>query len=106
MYLSPKKQAAITGGLVSISSMGKAIELAGDELTMPQVAEVFSRVLGLPVRFIERPISEAYRVGKESAIMMEWFKRYGYRADINALHVIHPGMMTLGTFLLLMILRY
>ncbi len=31
--------------------------------------------------------------------MMEWFKRYGYRADINALHVIHPGMMTLETWL-------
>jgi uncharacterized protein YbjT (DUF2867 family) len=79
--------------------MGKAIELAGDELTMPQAAEVFSRVLGLPVRFIERPISEAYSVSKESALMMEWFNRHGYRADIRALHVLHPGMMTLEIWL-------
>ncbi len=79
--------------------MGKAIELAADELTMPQAAEVFSRVIGRPVRFIERPISEAYRVSKESALMMEWFNRHGYRADIRTLRVLHPGMMTLETWL-------
>jgi len=79
--------------------IGKAMELAGDEMTMPQAAEVFSRVLGLPVRFVERPIAGADRVSKESAVMMEWFNRHGYRADIRALRVLHPGMMTLEAWL-------
>lgn len=79
--------------------MGKAIELAGDELTMVRVAEVFSRVIGRKVRFVEQPISELRSISKERALMMEWFNRQGYRADIKALRALHPGLMTLETWL-------
>jgi uncharacterized protein YbjT (DUF2867 family) len=79
--------------------LGKAIELAGDELTMPQAAEVFSRVLGRPIRFIEQPIGRVRSASREAALMMEWFDLHGYRADIRALRTLHPGLMTLETWL-------
>ena len=34
--------------------IGKALEIAGDSLTMPQVADAFTRVTGQPVRFVKR----------------------------------------------------
>jgi uncharacterized protein YbjT (DUF2867 family) len=79
--------------------LGKAIELAGDELTMPQAAEIFSRVLGRPVRFIEQSIEKVRSASREAALMMEWFNLHGYRADIRALRTLHPGLMTLETWL-------
>src|SRR6516165_3822058 len=36
--------------------LGKELEIAGSELTNPQAAEVFSRVLGKPVRFQKLPM--------------------------------------------------
>ena len=39
--------------------IGKALELAGDELTITQTVEVFSRVIGRPVQFIEMPLEQA-----------------------------------------------
>jgi uncharacterized protein YbjT (DUF2867 family) len=79
--------------------VGKAIELAGDELAMAGAAEVFSRVVGRPVRFMEQPMSQLRKISKERALMMEWFNRQGYRADIKALRVLHPGLMTLEAWL-------
>ncbi len=79
--------------------MAKAIELAGDQLTMPEAAAVFSKVMGRPVRFVEQPIGELWRISRESAIMMEWFNRQGYRADIRALRTLHAGLMTLEWWL-------
>ncbi len=79
--------------------VAKAIELAGDQLTMPEAAAAFSKVLGRPVRFVEQPIGELWRISRESAIMMEWFNRHGYRADIRALRTLHAGLMTLEWWL-------
>ncbi len=72
--------------------IGRAFELAGDELTMPQVAEAFSRVLGRTVRFVEQPIEQVRSFNKEYAVMFEWFNREGYKADIAALRALYPGL--------------
>lgn len=39
--------------------IGKMVELAGDEPTMPQVVDVMSRVLGRPVYYNEMSIKQA-----------------------------------------------
>ncbi len=72
--------------------IGRAFELAGDELTMPQVAEAFSRVLGRTVRFVEQPIEQVRSFSKEYAVMFEWFNREGYKADIASLRALYPGL--------------
>lgn len=79
--------------------IGKAIEIAGDELTMPQQAEIIGRVIGRPVRYVQtRPEGEWNR-GEEAAKMTRWFDEEGYRADIPALRKLHPGLMNLETWL-------
>ncbi|CAM5547228.1 MULTISPECIES: NmrA/HSCARG family protein [Streptomyces] len=70
--------------------IGRHLELAGDEITFPDVAEIYERVTGTPTRFEAQPIEER---------MFEWFAEAGYRADIPALRGLHPALMTFEEFL-------
>lgn len=73
--------------------IGCAIELAGDEMSMPQAADAFSRVLGRPVRFVEQPIEQVHGFSPEMAVMFEWFNQKGYAADIPALRALYPPLL-------------
>ncbi|MCB9558151.1 MAG: NmrA/HSCARG family protein [Deltaproteobacteria bacterium] len=64
---------------------GRAIELAGDEVTMAQAAAVLGRALGRDIRFVEHPIAAVRAQSEDMALMLEWFERVGYGADIPAL---------------------
>lgn len=79
--------------------MGKAIEIAGDAQTGPQVAETMARVTGQPVRFVELPLEQVRSFNTEMADMMAWFNDHGYNADIPALRKLLPGLLTLEQFL-------
>jgi uncharacterized protein YbjT (DUF2867 family) len=79
--------------------VGKAIEIAGDELTMPQTVEVFSRVIGRPVRFIEQLLEQVRSFDPNLAKLAEWLNDEGFRADIPALRAVYPDLMTLETCL-------
>ena len=59
---------------------------AGSELTNPQAAEVFSRVLGKRVEFVEMPIP----ADKEYFQMFNWFNDAGFQANIDALRQRYP----------------
>jgi uncharacterized protein YbjT (DUF2867 family) len=56
--------------------IGKSIDLAGDELTEPQVAEVFSRVIGRPVRLTES--QGPWSNNPEAEKMRRWMNDVGY----------------------------
>jgi uncharacterized protein YbjT (DUF2867 family) len=62
---------------------GRSIDLAGDELTIPEAAAVFSRALGRDVEFVRVPIEEVRKWSDDFAIMLEWFDAVGYDADIQ-----------------------
>ena len=64
---------------------GKAIELAGDAVTMPQAAEILGKGLGKKIEFVRLPIEEVRKNNADFAIMLEWFDRVGYNADIDGL---------------------
>lgn len=72
---------------------GKALELAGDELTMPQVARLLSQRLGRTVEYVPVPVAQVREKDPEAAIMFEWFDQQGYQADIEHLRVIHPQLL-------------
>src|SRR5262249_32982200 len=71
--------------------VGLKLEIAGSELTNPQAAEVFSRVLGKRVKFQKLPLFMVRLVlGKEIHQMFKWFNEAGVKADIPALRAKYP----------------
>jgi uncharacterized protein YbjT (DUF2867 family) len=64
---------------------GRAIDIAGDAVTMPEAARVMGHVLGRPITFVEVPIDEVRKNSEDVAIMYEWFGSTGYDVDIQAL---------------------
>jgi uncharacterized protein YbjT (DUF2867 family) len=71
--------------------VGLKLEIAGSELTNPEAAEVFSRVLGKPVKFRKLPLPVVRLfLGKEFYQMFRWFNRAGFKADIADLRRRYP----------------
>ncbi|RAY12941.1 NmrA/HSCARG family protein [Actinomadura craniellae] len=79
--------------------IGKKIEIAGDELTARQIAEVFTKVDSIPTRFERQPIEELRVEAEEVANMFDWFNEKGYQADIAMLRERYPELLTLETWL-------
>ncbi|WP_394823921.1 NmrA/HSCARG family protein [Pendulispora albinea] len=79
--------------------LGRAIELAGDALTMTELASTFQRATGIPTRFESQPTAQLRAFSEELASMFEWFDAKGYAADIPALRGLYPGLTTLETWL-------
>ncbi len=63
----------------------REIDLAADELTIPDAVMHLSRGLGRNISFVEIPMSEVRKNSKDFAIMLEWFERVGYDVDIPSL---------------------
>jgi uncharacterized protein YbjT (DUF2867 family) len=79
--------------------IGKEIDIAGDEMTMTEAAEVFSRVIGGTVRYAEWPAENLWGTNLDIMTMYDWLNNAGYNVDIQALKSIYPRMMTLETWL-------
>jgi uncharacterized protein YbjT (DUF2867 family) len=73
--------------------IGQAIDIAGDELTIPQVARKLSNVIGHDVKFVEMPMQEMRNASEEWAIMFQWFNDVGYKSDITTLRRMLPDLM-------------
>jgi uncharacterized protein YbjT (DUF2867 family) len=63
----------------------REIDLAGDALTMPETAAALSRGLGRTINFAQIPIADVRKNSEDFAMMLEWFERVGYNADIPKL---------------------
>jgi uncharacterized protein YbjT (DUF2867 family) len=79
--------------------LGRTLELAGDELTEPQIADTMAKVIGRPVRLQARPRPEGTSPEPEQIAMFQFFNSQGYDADIPALRKIYPSLLTLERFL-------
>lgn len=77
--------------------LGQALELAGDELSMLQIAEAFSRVLEKEVHYVEMSRTQGY--SPEMVRYLDWLSTSGFRADIPALRAIYPELMTFERWL-------
>ncbi|HWC73428.1 MAG TPA: NmrA/HSCARG family protein [Gemmatimonadales bacterium] len=63
----------------------REIDLAGDVRTMPDTAQILSQALGRPISYAQTPIEQVRQFSEDTAVMIEWFDRVGYSADIPAL---------------------
>ncbi|WP_328379242.1 hypothetical protein OHB13_30820 [Streptomyces sp. NBC_00440] len=82
----------------SADYLGRTVEIAADALTGPQMAEVFTRAAGRPVRFHSQPTDQLRAHSEEMAAMFDWFNTVGFRADPAALRAHHPNLTTLATW--------
>ena len=64
---------------------GREIDLAGDARTMPEAAEILTEALGRRITFAQTPIEQVRQYSEDMALMLEWFERVGYSADIAGL---------------------
>ena len=81
------------------SFIGKALEIAGDELSMTELAETFSRVMERTIEFVEQPIDQLIQSNPENALMMQWFNEQGYQAVIPALRALYPSLLNFEAWL-------
>jgi uncharacterized protein YbjT (DUF2867 family) len=65
------------------SLSGRAIDIAGDAMTAPEKARVLSDVTGREIRYHQVPIEDIRKGSEDYALMLEWFDRVGYNADIE-----------------------
>ena len=63
---------------------GRELDIAGDELTMPEAARVLGEAMKKKVEFAPVPIEEVRKGSADYAMMLEWFDRVGYDVHIRA----------------------
>jgi uncharacterized protein YbjT (DUF2867 family) len=80
--------------------IGREVDLAGDEQTMPEIAETFGHVIGREVEYYQVPWDQfEEQMGEENAVMYRWFNDVGYEADIAALRQEYPELTTFERYL-------
>lgn len=62
---------------------GAEIDLAGDSVTGPEAATILGDALGKKLEFVQVPIEAMRAQSEDMALMLEWFDRVGYSADIT-----------------------
>ncbi|KAL1857056.1 hypothetical protein Daus18300_010504 [Diaporthe australafricana] len=79
---------------------GRAISLAGDELTFDQAAAVFKQRIGqnMPTTF-GLVASLALWAAKDIGTMFKWMNDDGFGANVEELRKEHPELMDFGTYL-------
>jgi uncharacterized protein YbjT (DUF2867 family) len=65
---------------------GRAVDLAGDEISMTDIADAFGRMVGHNVRYVQIPWDRFEQTaGHDMTLMYRWFQDVGYSVDIAAL---------------------
>jgi uncharacterized protein YbjT (DUF2867 family) len=70
----------------------KRFDLAGDELSGEQQANLLSQAIGRPIAYQEIPVAVIRQQSEDTALMFEWFNRVGYDADISSLRRDFPDV--------------
>jgi uncharacterized protein YbjT (DUF2867 family) len=69
---------------------GKRFDLASDELSGAQLAEILSRVTGKKLQYLQLPKEVVAQMGEDMNRMFGWFESHGYSADIAGLRRDFP----------------
>ena len=73
--------------------IGKAFDIAGDELTFPEAAAALSAGIGEPVRYVQTPWEAVREQNEDVYLMYDWFERKGYGVDIADVRKLHPELL-------------
>ena len=79
---------------------GRTVELAGDYLTPPEIAQIIGRHAGLPARSHQVPVAQVKAFDEHVGQMFAHFNDDpDGPLDIASLRAAHPGLMDLATWL-------
>jgi uncharacterized protein YbjT (DUF2867 family) len=79
---------------------GKAMNIAGDSMSVQQYVDTFSKVMGRPVKYTQMPLDEYLAaMPKPLRPLFRWYDEVGYTADVEALRKRYPDMITLEQYL-------
>ncbi|MDA0635541.1 NmrA/HSCARG family protein [Nonomuraea sp. MCN248] len=79
--------------------IGRAVDLAGDELTPRQIAAAISEAVGRSLPYVQIPLEVIAQFGAEFAYAYTWLNDRGYRADVTFTRALHLDLMDLRTWL-------
>ncbi|HZG67466.1 MAG TPA: NmrA/HSCARG family protein, partial [Herpetosiphonaceae bacterium] len=66
--------------------IGREVDLAGNEQSMTEIADTFSRVIGREVSYYQVPWDQfEEQIGEEATLNFRWINDVGYEADIASL---------------------
>jgi uncharacterized protein YbjT (DUF2867 family) len=72
---------------------GRAIDIAGADLSMSELASAFSRISGREVRYHQVRWDEFEKqAGPEITTMYKWFQDVGYSVDLGAVRREYPQL--------------
>ncbi|MFW9867956.1 MAG: NmrA/HSCARG family protein [Candidatus Thorarchaeota archaeon] len=68
----------------------RTIEIASDEITGKQIAEILAKVIGIPIEYQELSYDDIKPIGKDFIKNFKWLNEVGYKVDISSLHQRFP----------------
>jgi uncharacterized protein YbjT (DUF2867 family) len=79
--------------------IGRELEIAGDQLSMAQIAETIQTYSHVHTDFVEVPGEEIRAYNEDIARMYDYFEREGYQADLLQLRRLLPDLTTFAEWL-------
>jgi uncharacterized protein YbjT (DUF2867 family) len=78
----------------------RTLSLAGDELSMQQIADAFSRVMTRNVKYVQVPWDQFEKnMGQELTVMYRWFEKKGFHFNIGEVRREYPLTHTFNRWL-------
>jgi uncharacterized protein YbjT (DUF2867 family) len=79
--------------------LGTALEITGDRLTAPQIAEALSTAAGRPIPHTQVPLDVLWEQVPEAAKVFTWANERYFDTDLGPLRKAYPGLMDFGRWL-------
>jgi uncharacterized protein YbjT (DUF2867 family) len=78
----------------------RTFSLAGDELSMQQIADAFSRVTAREVKYVQASWDEfEKKMGRELTVMYHWFEEKGFHFNVEEVRREYPATHTFDRWL-------
>jgi len=79
---------------------GKAMNIAGDSMSVQEYVDTFGKVMGRTVTYTRKPLEEYLAsMPKPLQPLFRWYDEVGYTADVDTLRKRYPDMLTLEQYL-------
>ncbi|WP_433413658.1 NmrA/HSCARG family protein [Microtetraspora malaysiensis] len=79
--------------------VGQAMEIAGDRLTTPQIADALGTATGRPIPHSRVPLDIVWKHNPEVAKVYTWADEAYFDSDPASARMAHSGLMDFGTWL-------